>query len=123
MIALLSGLMFTACDNDNDGPADTAAAIEGIYSGTLKPLGYTDEPERAYVALKRYASDAVSVAIKCDQFDIDTQELIMRVNTSNGAYELTPERGQTSISGNVRKGVLTLTFGMSSAQWFFQGSK
>lgn len=121
MIALLSGLMFTTCGDDNNGPSDTAASIEGIYSGTIKPLGYTDEPERAYVTLKRMASDAV--AVKCDQFDIDTQEIVMRVNNGNGVYELTPEHSQVSISGNVRKGLLTLTFGMGSTQWFFQGSK
>lgn len=123
MIALLAGFVFTSCNDDNNGPSDKAAAIEGIYSGTLKPLGYTDAPERCYVTMKRMSSDAVSITIKCDQFDIDTVEIIMRINENNGAYDLSPERNGTNINGSIRKGTLTLTFGMFNAQWFFQGSK
>ena len=47
----------------------------------------------------------------------------MRVTPSDGSYELTPERSSMNISGNVRKGVLTISFGMSDYQWLFQGTR
>lgn len=47
MFILLFTVSLSSCkDDDEDAPADAGTSIEGVYSGVVRVMGYTDE-ERA----------------------------------------------------------------------------
>ena len=71
LVLVTMGFAFFFFFDDDEPFTDLASRVEGEYIGTLKPIGYTDEPARAYVSLVRVADDAVSFKCTCEAFDIN----------------------------------------------------
>ena len=129
LIAIVSMTMLstTSCSSDDDDNTKTtilADQISGTFSGTVRPLGYTDSPQRAYVTFTKLASDAVKLKINCSKFNMDLDEIIMNVSYSgDGGLVITPEDGVKNCNGTYKNGTLTLTFGWLDINWIFSGEK
>lgn len=124
-------VVFTACGDDDDDKKTTqnvtitADAIVGVYTGKMKPIGYTDAPATAYVEVTRMSATSVKVKISCSEFSLDMDPLIMVV-TPNGAGQaiLAPEKSTLTISGSYTHGSLNITFQTGANITFtFSGSR
>ena len=101
--------------------ADPATEVSADYSGTLKPVGYTDDPARCYVTVTRLSNDAVRVTnILCEKFNLDiTQGLNMTIKeTGDGRIYLESET-RYPIEGTYYQGQLTLSFQLSNGDTFY----
>ena len=96
----------------------------GSYTGTLKPMGYSDEPARCYVTITKLSNDAVRISsLICEEFGIDANPVNMLTTiNSDGSISL---RSETSyaIEGSFYLGQLTLSFTNSVATFYFTGTK
>lgn len=133
---LFVSLSFTACSSDDDDEEKTTTTeptptqsvdgpqlISGNYVGTLKPMGYTDEPARAYITITRKASDAVLFECKCETFKIDTEGYILTVTkNADGGYYLSSESNY-AIEGTYKDGALSISFKYANTPFFFSGYK
>ena len=123
LVLLTMGFAFSSCSDDDEPFTDLASRVEGEYIGTLKPIGYTDEPARAYVSLVRVADDAVSFKCTCEAFDIDPDPRNLVIEErSGGVYYLTSESTYV-IEGSASGNSLSITFAIGDIEWFFSGSK
>ena len=96
----------------------------GSYTGTLKPMGYSDAPARCYVTITRLSSDAVRVSsLICEEFGMDMNPVNMiETHNSDGSISLRSETSY-SIEGSYYMGQLTLSFSNSVATFYFTGTK
>ena len=96
----------------------------GSYTGTLKPMGYSDDPARCYVTITQLSNDAVRISsLICEEFGIDANPVNMLTTINNdGSISL---RSETSyaIEGSFYLGQLTLSFTNSVATFYFTGTK
>lgn len=126
MLMLVMSIGFVGCSDDDDepeAPKDAATAVAGNYVGKLEIIGYVDEPERAYVTLTRIASDAVTIKISCEAFDMDMSPVNLNVTKSGQSYSLKSESSK-SISGNVVSNTLSVTFQNQAGYTYkFSGEK
>ena len=128
------GIRFLANDGDasayvsiyqeGGGSSSSTMDVSGSYVGTLKPIGYSDSPARAYVTLTKLSSDAVRLSsLICEEFGMDMNPVNLKVRMgSDGAYTLTSETNK-SIQGTYYDGQLTLTFSNALASFYFSGYK
>ena len=100
----------------------TTSSISGNYVGTLKVLGYSDEPERAYATLTRMSGDVVSFKISCEAYKLDLDPVNLVVEKKNGVVTLTSE-STYAIEGSITADVLTVTFSTSNYTYMFSGKK
>lgn len=124
LLAILACVSFVGCTEEKpmDEVAVSTEAIAGNYVGTLKILGYTDEPQRAYVTLTRRSSDVVAFEVSCENFQIDLDAYNLVVTESKGVVTLNSESGY-SISGSITNDILTVTFQISTETFLFTGKK
>ena len=112
LVALFSMTMVSCSSDDDEGKTtDAATVVAGDYSGTLKPLGYSDDPAKCYVKLTRLSKDAVRVnELSCEEFNLDLKALNLTVtDNGNGTYSLNTETGRKSITGTYNNGQLILS--------------
>ena len=85
---------------EGSGSVSDNSDVSGSYVGTLKPIGYSDSPARAYVTLTRLSSDAVRLSsLICEEFGMDVNPVNLKVRKgSDGSYTLTSETNK-SIQG------------------------
>ncbi len=124
LLAMLACMAIISCEKTEkplDEPFSTAS-IAGNYVGTLSALGYSDEPQRAYVTLTRKSSDVVSFEVSCENFDIETDSYNLIVTESSGVITLNSESGYT-ISGSISNDILSVTFQMDYDTFLFTGKK
>ncbi len=97
--------------------------ISGTYVGTLKPVGYSDAPARAYVTLTRLSSTSVRVSsLICEEFGLDMNPVNLTVTQeSDGSLSLQSETTK-SIQGTYYAGKLTLSFSNALATFYFSGT-
>ena len=109
---------------EGSGSVSDNSDVSGSYVGTLKPIGYSDSPARAYVTLTRLSSDAVRLSsLICEEFGMDMNPVNLKVRKgSDGLYTLISETNK-SIQGTYYGGQLTLTFSNSLASFYFTGYK
>ena len=121
---LVVSISMVSCGEDDESAiSDNGSFLEGDYVGTLKPMGYTDAPARAYVTLTRRAKDVVSFACSCETFDVNTNPVNLTIEErGNGLMYLTSESSY-SVEGTSNNGSLTITFSMGNDEWFFSGMK
>lgn len=106
------------------GSVSDNSDLSGSYVGTLKPIGYSDSPARAYLTLTRLSSDAVRLSsLICEEFGMDMNPVNLKVRKdSDGSYTITSETNK-SIQGTYYAGQLTLTFSNAFASFYFTGYK
>ena len=82
--------------------ADPATEVSANYTGTLKPVGFSDDPARCYVTITRLSNDAVRLSsLICEEFGMDMQAVNLTVDEqSDGRIAL---RSETSCSFRHRK--------------------
>lgn len=119
LMVLIVLLPFTSCSDDND-MVDAAEEISGTYAGEMGIMGYS-ELARGYVTLTRMSSDAVSVKVICEEFDLDLAEIIMDITSSDSGYSL--KSTTKAVTGSVVSKTLMLTFSTGSYTFSFSGSK
>ena len=102
-------------------PADE---LSGSYTGTLKPMGYSDDPARCYVTLSKLSSDAVRIdKLLCEEFGLDLNPVNLTIKEeSDGRISLRSETSK-SVEGSYYQGQLTLSFSNSLATFYFSGTK
>ena len=108
-----------------DAGGSSVSDISGNYVGTLKPMGYTDQPAPCYITLTRLSSTTYRLSsIICEKFDINITSGINIVATaqSDGRVQLTTETSY-SIEGNYFQGTMTLSIGIGDNNFFFSGTK
>ncbi|MBR3079504.1 MAG: BACON domain-containing protein [Prevotella sp.] len=105
----------------NSEPTDE---LSGSYTGTLKPMGFADEPARCYVTLTKLSKDAVRLEkLICEQFGLDMEPINLTVKEeSDGRITLRSETSK-SVEGSYFQGQLTLSFSNSLATFYFSGTK
>jgi hypothetical protein len=118
LMALIVLLPFTSCSDDK--VVDAAEEISGTYSGEMGIIGYSDLA-RGYVTLTRVSSDAVFVKIICEEFDLDLEEIIMNITSSDSGYSL--KSTTKAVTGSVVSKTLMLTFSTEGYTYSFSGSK
>lgn len=132
LITIFSMTLFTtaACSSDDNeetnvsNPTSLADQLVGTFAGTVRPIGYSDAPETAYVTFTKMSSTAVKVKVMCSEWDMNLNEVIMKVSKdTNGGLKLEPEKSTINCDGSYKNGTLTLTFGWNSANWLFSGEK
>lgn len=99
--------------------------LEGSYVGTLKPMGYTDNPAPCYVTITKLSSTTFRLtSLICETFGINvTQGLnLVAKSESDGRIALTSETTYV-IEGNYFQGNLTLNFSIGNDNFFFSGVK
>jgi len=128
ILAVIMGCMaFASCEKEEQTPVVeeevfSTNAIAGNYVGTLTALGYSDDPQRAYVTLTRRSSDVVSFEVSCENFDIAPDPVNLVVTESKGVVRLESESSY-SISGSISNGVLNVTFVIGGDTFVFSGKK
>ncbi len=124
LVMVAMSVSFAGCsDDDEETVLNSAQRIEGDYVGTLKPMGYTDEPARAYVTLTRRANDAVSFKCTCETFDVDPDPVILNIEERNGGVMYLTSESSYSIEGTCTQNSLSITFSLGGTEWFFSGTK
>lgn len=130
IISIFSLTLFstTACSSDDDSTPATSSSLAdelvGTFVGTVRPIGYSDDPETAYVTFTKMSSTAVKIKIMSSAWDMDLNEIVMTISKdSNGALKIEPEKSTKDCSGTYKNGTLTVTFGWSNANWLFTGEK
>lgn len=124
LMMLVFGVCMAGCgDDDENEILDSASRIEGDYVGTLKPIGYTDEPARAYVTLTRRANDVVSFTCSCETFGINSNSINLTIEERNGSVMYLSSESSYAVEGTVSQKSLSITFSLGNAEWFFSGSK
>ncbi len=104
--------------------ADPATEVSANYTGTLKPVGFSDDPARCYVTITRLSNDAVRLSsLICEEFGMDMQAVNLTVDEqSDGRIALRSETSK-SVEGTYYQGQLTLSFSTSVATFYFSGVK
>lgn len=104
--------------------ADPATEVSASYTGTLKPMGYADEPARCYVTITRLSNDAVRLSnLICEEFGLDMNAVNLTVKEqTDGRITLQSETSK-SVEGTYYQGQLTLSFSNSIATFYFSGVK
>lgn len=115
---VVMALGFSGCAKDPDYP--TTASISGEYVGTVKVIGYSNPPERAYATLSRMSSDVVSFTLSCEAYGLDFNPVNLVVEEKSGVYTLTTESTK-SIEGSIANDVLTVTFEAGIYTYIFRG--
>lgn len=123
-IMLVMSISMVGCSEDDENAVnDNGSLLEGDYVGTLKPMGYSDEPARAYVTLTRRAKDVVSFTCSCETFDVNTNTVNLTIeDKGNGLMYLTSE-STYSVQGTANNGSITISFSLGDVEWFFSGMK
>lgn len=137
MVAMLS-VGFASCSSDDDDDDDSgkldmnvptvtvdpATEVSASYTGTLKPVGYTNEPARCYVTITRLSDDAVRLSsLICEKFEMDMNAVNLTIKKqSDGRITLQSETSK-SIEGTYYQGQLTLSFSTPRATYYFSGVK
>ena len=114
--------MIMVSQNNNGGGVTD---IAGNYVGTLKPMGYSDQPAPCYITLTKLSSTTFRLAsIICETFDINFTSGINMVATtqSDGRIQLTTETSYV-VEGSYFQGTLTLSLGIGGDNFFFSGTK
>ena len=102
-------------------PADEVSAS---YTGTLKPMGYSDDPARCYVTLSKLSSDAVRLEkLICEQFGLDMDPVNLTVTQENDGRITLRSETSKSVEGSYYQGQLTLSFSNALATFYFSGTK
>lgn len=103
---------------------DPATEVSASYTGTLKPVGYSDDPAKCYVTITRLSNDAVRLSsLICETFGLDMNAVNLTVQEqSDGRISLTSETNK-SIEGTYYQGQLTLSFSTSLTSFYFSGVK
>lgn len=123
LVILAMSVCMTSCSSDDEEPSSLADQIAGDYVGTLKPVGYTDEPARSYVTLTRKANDVVSFECSCETFDLDLPSVNLKITDQSGVKYLTSESSRT-ITGTATGNSISITFATGNdIKWFFAGTK
>lgn len=117
---LLITVPFSSCSDDDDTSIDPANAVSGIYSGIMRPMGYSDE-ERAFVTITKMSKDAARVDIECNALHINISEIMDIKQNENGSYSLSIEN--KAVTGNITGKSIVLTFGYADITFNFIGSK
>lgn len=104
--------------------ADPATEVSASYTGTLKPMGFSDEPARCYVTITRLSNDAVRLSsLICEEFGLDMNAVNLTVKEqSDGRISLQSETSK-SVEGTYYQGQLTLSFSTAIATFYFSGAK
>lgn len=134
MLMAAALLVMTSCEKDDEiiylmpesSQTETTTDkmdISGNYVGTLKPVGFSDSPARAYVTLTRLSSSSVRVtSLICEEFGLDMDPVNLTVTKkADGSYSLQSETTK-SIQGDYFRGYLTLTFSNALATFYFSGT-
>lgn len=122
-LAVLCLPMVSCSSSDDEPEADIATRIAGNYVGTVKPVGYSDEPARAYATLTRKAQDAVSFEISCEEFDIEYSPVNLIINEkADGSAYLTSESNY-AIDATVSGDALSASFKYGGYTFYFSGKK
>ena len=103
---------------------DPATEVSAEYVGTLKPMGFSDEPARCYVTITRLSSDAVRLSsLICEEFGLDMNPVNLTIKEqSDGRISLQSETTK-SVEGTYYQGQLTLSFSTAIATFYFSGTK
>lgn len=102
-------------------PADEVSAS---YTGTLKPMGYSDAPARCYVTLSKLSSDAVRLEkLICEEFGLDMNPVNLNVIEESDSRITLRSETSKSVEGSYYQGQLTLSFSNSLATFYFSGTK
>jgi len=106
------------------GPLPSADEVSGSYTGSLKPMGYSDDPARCYVTLSKLSSDAVRLEkLICEEFGLDMNPVNLIVKEEgDGRITLRSETSK-AVEGSYYQGQLTLSFSNSLATFYFSGTK
>ena len=110
---------------NQDGGSNTGADIAGNYVGTLKPMGYSDQPAPCYITIVKLSSNTYRLSsMICETFNINITSGVNLVATpqSDGRIQLTTETSY-SVEGSYFQGTLTLSIGIGSDNYFFSGTK
>lgn len=101
-----------------------ADELVGSYTGTLKPMGYSDEPARCYITFSKLSNDAVRMEkLICEEFDLDMNPVNLTVKEeSDGRITISSETSK-SVEGSYYQGLLTLSFSNYLATFYFSGTK
>lgn len=104
--------------------SDPATEVSSSYTGTLKPMGYSDEPAKCYITITRLSNDAVRLtSLICEEFGLDMNAVNLTVKEqSDGRITLQSETSK-SVEGSYYQGQLTLSFTTSIATFYFAGTK
>lgn len=116
-------LGFTGC-SDDDAPMTNADLLAGNYSGTLKPIGYTDAPASCYVTIEKLSDNTVRISrLICEEFGLNMSavNMVTKIN-SNGSISLESETNY-SIEGTFLGNQLNLEFVSGNITWKFVGTK
>lgn len=114
--------------NQSPKPVSPTPTIDtdpvGSYTGTLKPMGYSDNPAKCYITLTRLSNDAVRMErLICEEFDLDMNPAnLTLIRESDGRVSLQSETTK-AIEGTYFQGQLTLSFTNSIATFYFSGTK
>ncbi len=128
VILTIMSLFVASCggsDDDDVATVDVASVVASSYSGTLKPIGFSDAPATCYVTLTRLSSSSVRLdRLLCETFNVDMSPVNLTiVDNGNGRYTLESETSK-SIGGTYYQGQLTLTYQNKAGVTFtFTGSK
>lgn len=101
-----------------------ADEVSASYTGTLKPMGYSDDPARCYVTLSKLSNDAIRLErLICEQFNLDMNPVNLTIKEeSDGRITLRSETSK-AVEGSYFQGQLTLSFSNSLATFYFSGTK
>ena len=132
LMFLVASVSFSSC-SDKDGDEfmaptgmDAGSAVSGTYAGELQVMGYTSS-FRAFITLERMAPDAVNLKIRCEDLNMNMQDLIMDIYSSGAGYIL--ESNSKAITGSIISNTLNITFSTEvsstggSITYTFFGSK
>lgn len=104
--------------------ADPATEVSASYTGTLKPMGYSDDPARCYVTITRLSNDAVRLSsLICEEFGLDMNAVNLIVNEQSDGRIVLQSETSMSVEGTYYQGQLTLSFSTSIATFYFSGVK
>lgn len=97
----------------------------GSYTGTLKPMGYSDNPAPCYITITKLSTNTYRLtSLICETFGINITGgyNLTGTTTSDGRITLKSETTY-SIEGSYYQKSLTLSFAMGSDTFFFTGVK
>lgn len=104
--------------------ADPATEVSASYTGTLKPMGYSDDPARCYVTITRLSNDAVRLSsLICEEFGLNMNAVNLIVNEQSDGRIVLQSETSMSVEGTYYQGQLTLSFSTSIATFYFSGVK
>lgn len=125
MVQIIAGSASTVIMVTQTSGGASSVSLDGSYVGTLKPMGYTDNPAPCYVTITKLAANTFRLtSLICETFDINMTNgyNIVTTTTADGRVSITSETTYV-IEGSYFQGSLTLNFSIGDDMFFFSGSK